>query len=227
GDIVEPVAGNAEVAGLGAFAAGERGECESVGIDDLAGLRLGAGHHQLVARADDGDLRPAVDLDLRIVHRRREHQIAVVEAAAAREQHLALAEVDALAADVLALDAGALDDDAVVLALGHLLNDDAVGAVRHHAAGKDARRLAGADQAFEWMAAGGCVRLAARSAASTRPNASSSATVSVPSGSAPATTWRSASATGISAIVGPSKIPLVPAKAGTQRWIPACAGMSG
>ena len=67
----------------------ERGEREAVGIDDLAGLRLGAGHDQFVAGADDGHLRTAIDLDLRIIHRGGEHQIAVVEAAAALEQHLA------------------------------------------------------------------------------------------------------------------------------------------
>src|SRR5919108_2529831 len=48
--------------------------------------------------------------------------------------------------------------------------------------------------------AGGCVRKAATSRASTRPCASLSSASSAASGSAPASTRRSASATGISAI---------------------------
>src|SRR5437588_7019915 len=49
------------------------------------------------------------------------------------------------------------------------------------------------------MSAGGCVRSALTSAASTRPCASASGAASMASGSAPACTRASASATGISA----------------------------
>src|SRR5512143_2494949 len=50
-------------------------------------------------------------------------------------------------------------------------------------------------------AAGGCVRCAARSAVSTRPWPSCSATVSAGNGSAPASTRCNASATGINAMI--------------------------
>src|SRR3569833_3843400 len=55
---------------------------------------------------------------------------------------------------------------------------------------------------------GGCVRLAARSVARTRPSASSSATVSVGKGSAPASTCRRASATGINGMSGFPRLPV-------------------
>src|SRR6185437_8603416 len=55
---------------------------------------------------------------------------------------------------------------------------------------------------------GGCVRFAARSVASTRASASSSATVSVPSGCVPDSTWRNASATGINGISGLLRTPV-------------------
>src|SRR6185437_5686605 len=148
-DGVEAVTGDPEVACLRALGAGKRSEREAVRVDDLAGLRLGAGHHQFVAGADDGDLRPPENWHSVMIHRGGEHQIAVVEAAALLEQDLTFAKVDALAADVLALDAGALDDHAVLRAFRYFLDDHAVGAGRQHAAGEDASGLARSDRALE------------------------------------------------------------------------------
>ena len=48
------------------------GECEQVGVDDLPGLRFGAGRDKLVASRGDCDLRPAHNRHARVVHCGRE-----------------------------------------------------------------------------------------------------------------------------------------------------------
>ena len=85
----------------------------------------------------------------RVVHAGGQRQIAVGEAAAARQQHVALAEVDAGGADMPA-HAGA---SVMVMRRRRpriFLDHDGVGAIGDHAAGKDPNRLAAADRPVEW-----------------------------------------------------------------------------
>ena len=91
---------------------------------------------------------------LRIVHAGGERQIAVGEAAPAREQHVALAEIDAGGADMPPGNGGFRDGDMIAVDAGVFLDDDGIGAVGDHAAGKDPHRFAAAYLALE-RAAGG------------------------------------------------------------------------
>ncbi len=92
--------------------------------------------------AEHGDLRAAAHRKLRIVHAGGERQIAVGEAAPAREQHVALAEIDAGGADMPPGHGGFGDGDVVAVDAGVFLDDDGVGAVGDHAAGEDPHRFA-------------------------------------------------------------------------------------
>ena len=65
-----------------------------------------------------------------------------VEAASAREQHVALAEIDAGGADMPPGNGGFRDGDVVAVDASVFLDDDGVGAVRDHAAGEDPHRFA-------------------------------------------------------------------------------------
>ena len=60
----------------------------------------------------------------------------------AAEQRLALAEIEAAAADVALIEAAVAHGDLVAVALGVLLDDDGVGAGRQRRAGEDAHGLA-------------------------------------------------------------------------------------
>ena len=87
----------------------------------------------------------------RMAHGGRQHHVAVGETLAARQQHLALFEIEPGAADVPAGRRGRVDDHALAVARGVLLDHDGVGAGRDHAAGEDARGLAGMHLALERM----------------------------------------------------------------------------
>ena len=65
------------------------------------------------------------------------------------QQHIAFAKVDAGRADMPSRARGFGDGDAAVLDDGVFLDDDGVGAIGDHAAGKDPHRLAGADFSVE------------------------------------------------------------------------------
>jgi len=91
---------------LGASAAGQRPQRVAVGIDDLAGTGRRPRHHQLVAGRQHRDLGTTADRQVRMVHRGRERERAVGEAAAGREQHIAFAKIDACGADMPSRDGG-------------------------------------------------------------------------------------------------------------------------
>ena len=124
------VGGDPEIDDLGALGARQRPQAVAVGIDDLAGAGGYARHHQFVAGAEDGDFRAAAHRKLRIVHAGGERQIAVGEAAPAREQHVALAEIDAGRADVPPRNGGFGDGDVIAVDAGVFLDDDGIGARR-------------------------------------------------------------------------------------------------
>ena len=149
GGRLDRVGGNAEIDGLGALGARQRPQRIAVGIDDLAGAGRRARHHQFVAGGEHRDLRAAAHGKFRIVHAGGERQIAVGEAASRGQQHVALAEIDAGGADVPAGHRGFRDGDVIAVDDGVFLDDDGVGAVGDHAAGKDPHRLAGADRPLE------------------------------------------------------------------------------
>ena len=67
----------------------------------------------------------------------------------AREQHVALAEIDAGGTDMPPRNGGFRDGDVVAIDASVFLDDDGIGAVRDHAAGEDPHRFAGADLALE------------------------------------------------------------------------------
>ena len=147
-------ANDAEVRGFGAFRARQRREREGVGADDLAGPRLDAGRHQLVAGGEHGDFRPPVHGNERMVHGGGKRKIARREPMAGGEECVARCEVQSLRADVAALGGRPLHLDAIALPLGEFLDHHRVGAVRHHPAGENARRLAATHRARKRPAGG-------------------------------------------------------------------------
>ena len=84
-------------------------------------------------------------------HGGRQRNLARPEPPAGGEQRVALAEVEARAADVPRLDRAFADEDPGPVALCILLNDDRVGAFGDGRAGENAHRLAGANAAAERM----------------------------------------------------------------------------
>ena len=84
-----------------------------------------------------------------MAHGGGEHEGGRVEAPAGGEQHLALGEVDAPAAHVRALLDAFADENRVAVALGVLLDDDGVGALRQRRTREDAHGLAAAEGAGE------------------------------------------------------------------------------
>ena len=135
------VGGNPEIDGLGALGPRQRPQRIAVGIDDLPGAGDRARHHKFVAGGEHRDLRAAPHSQLRIVHAGGEREVAVGEAVSRRKQHIALAEVDAGGADVPSRNGGVRDGDVIAIDAGVFLDDDGVGSVGDHAAGKDPHGL--------------------------------------------------------------------------------------
>jgi len=75
------IARDAEIDDIGALRASEGAQRKAVGIDDLAGAGLAAGHHEFVAGCEQGDFGFAEDGKARMVHRRRQRQVAVAQQA--------------------------------------------------------------------------------------------------------------------------------------------------
>ncbi len=146
---LDGIGGDAEIDGLGAFVAGQRPQRVAVGIDDLSGAGGRARHHQFVAGGEHRDLRPAAHGKLGIVHARGQREIAVGEADSLRQQHIALAKVDAGGADMPSRARGLGDGDAAAFGDGVFLDDDGVGAFGDHAAGKDPHGFARAKRLVE------------------------------------------------------------------------------
>jgi hypothetical protein len=113
-----------------------------------------AGGLQFIAGGEHRDLRAGVNRQRRVIHRCGQHHIAVGEAPAARKQDLTFLEIEAGATDVPAGEGRFLDDDALAFAPGILLDDDGVGARRHHAACENASGFAFGNAAAERMAGG-------------------------------------------------------------------------
>ena len=86
---------------------------------------------------------------LRIVHAGGKRQITVGEAAAALEQHVALAEIDAGGPDMPPGNGGFRDGDMIAVDAGVFLDDDGIGALGDDAPGENARRLARANRTAE------------------------------------------------------------------------------
>ncbi len=85
----------------------------------------------------------------------RQHEVAVGQAAALFEQHVALFEIDAGAPDMPAAFRRLGDGDAIAVAGGVFLDDDGVGPAGQDAAGENAGTFAGADFLWKWVP-GGC-----------------------------------------------------------------------
>ncbi len=119
-----------------------------------SGAGIAARRHQLVAGGDDGDARPGCHRNFRVIHGGGERQVAGGNAPPSIEQDLALREVQALLAHILAkLDGG--QGDLVAFGFGVLLRDHGVGAGGQQRAGENARGLAGLEAAVERAAGGG------------------------------------------------------------------------
>ena len=137
------VGGHPKVDRVGAFGPCQRAQGIAVGIDDLAGAWGLAGHDELVAGGEQRKLRPLPHRQLRIVHAGRQREVAIAEAGAGCEQHVALAEIDSRRADIAPRACGFRDGDRVAVGNRVLLDHDGVGAIGDHAAGEDARGLSG------------------------------------------------------------------------------------
>ena len=81
-----------------------------------------------------------------MVHAGSERKIAYGEPMPGRKERVAQLEIEPLRADVAAACARLLDLDPIAVAPRVFLDHDGVGALRQHAAGENARRLAGADR---------------------------------------------------------------------------------
>ena len=90
---------------LGAGRFRERRHAQVIGGDDLAGAGRLPRRHQLVAGREDGDARAAAHGERAVAHGGGQRDLAGPEAAAGGEQRLALAEIEAAAADVARVDA--------------------------------------------------------------------------------------------------------------------------
>jgi hypothetical protein len=151
---------DAEVDGLAAGLADERGERDRVRRDHRApGVRLGGAveRDEFVARRDDRHARPAGDRDARGAHRGEQPGDAGGDARAGGDRHAAGAHVLAGGAHVAPGAAGrvvarvaVVDDEHArgVAGVGARVLDahHRVGAVGHRGAGGDAHREAGADR---------------------------------------------------------------------------------
>ena len=88
----------------------------------------------------------------RVIHRAGQGDVSRGEPSALGEQNGPGLEIETLGADIAARGFRPIDRDGVAVPGRHLLDHDGVGAARHDAAGKYARRLAGSDLAVEWLA---------------------------------------------------------------------------
>jgi hypothetical protein len=77
-----------------------------------------------------------------MIHASGKREVARAQAMAGREQSFAGPEIESLNSDMPAGSARLLDFDAITVTFGVFLNNDGVRALRHYAAGKDARRFA-------------------------------------------------------------------------------------
>ena len=123
-EVVEAVAGDAEVDRLAPGARDERGERDEVGGDDLVGAGRLAGPDELVARGEDRDARPAADAQRAVPHGGGERQEPGVEALAGPEQGGAFREVEAARAHEAAGGDALADEHGVAVGLRVLLDDD-------------------------------------------------------------------------------------------------------
>ncbi len=127
----------------------ERAQRQRVRADDLIGADRIAGTHDLVAGREDGDARPPAHAQPRMVHRRRETDIARGQTAAGLDADRADGEVEAGRPNVGAHGDTLAHRHAVAVLIGVLLDHDGVGAARHRSAGEDPHRVARTDLAVE------------------------------------------------------------------------------
>ena len=127
----------------------------AVAVVDLAGAERAPDRGDLVAGGHHRHAQAAAHAHLGDAERGDEAELGGAAALAGGDRHPALGEVLAGVAQVLALLLTGGDEHAIVLAAGHFLHDDGVGALRDGGAGHDAHRLAGADHAGEGAAGEG------------------------------------------------------------------------
>jgi hypothetical protein len=145
-DRLDRISDEAEIGHRRAFLARKRGERETIRTDDLPRSRLGAGRHQLVAGREECNLRPPMQCHQRVVHSGEKRKIARREPVTFGKEALPAAKVEALGADVAAFACRFKHLDAVGLAVRKFLHDYRIRTRWYHAAGENARRLAGADR---------------------------------------------------------------------------------
>ncbi len=124
-------------------------------IDDRAGRQHRAGVAQFVARGENGNARPAADLERAPVGGRGEAEAGGRQPCAGGNQQLPGREVAAGGADIAGRAGRGDDSDPVAVALDDLLDDDSAGALRNDAAGRDPHRRTRSDAAAERSAGGG------------------------------------------------------------------------
>ena len=127
----------------------------AVAVVDLAGAERAPDRGDLVAGGHHRHAQAAAHAHLGDAERGDQAELGGAAALARGDRHPALGEVLAGVAQVLAFLLPGGDEHALVLAAGHLLHDDGVGALRDGRAGHDAHGLAGADHAGEGAAGQG------------------------------------------------------------------------
>ena len=128
----------------------ERNErCDGMrgGIGDFAGGQRLARLTQFVTRREDRNARPSAERECGMIGGAGKAERAGGQRLARREQALASAEIAPRRPDEQRFVDRAGEDHAVAVAGDDFLHDDALGAVRDHAAGSDAHRRAALDPA--------------------------------------------------------------------------------
>src|SRR5690606_3519468 len=136
------VAGDAEVDRHAAAFGNESRQGQDVRADDLVRAYGVARHDDLIARGEEGDARPAPDLEPWHVHGRRQTDLARAQPAPGLEPDRAGVKIEAGGAYVATLGRALAHHDVGAVDVDVLLDDDGVGSVRHRAAGEDPHRLA-------------------------------------------------------------------------------------
>src|SRR5262249_25504424 len=95
-NVLDAIAGNAEVIHIRALAACQCGEGKAVGINDLTRPRLAAGRNKFVTGPEYGDFWLTVNAEARMVHGGGKHQVALGQPASFMQQDLVVGEVDSL-----------------------------------------------------------------------------------------------------------------------------------
>ena len=116
---------------------------------NLVGTDRLARPHQFVARGEDGDLRPAADIERAVPHGGGKRDMARIQTKACLQEHVAGAEVETGGADMAIGTGRLLHRHPVAGAFRVFLQHHRIGAIRNGRPGEDPHGLHGSDHSRE------------------------------------------------------------------------------